>query len=30
VRPHDMYGKGGTVEVIGRHHAAGCGCGNHS
>jgi predicted dithiol-disulfide oxidoreductase (DUF899 family) len=30
VRPHDMYGKGGTVEVIGRYHAAGCGCNVHN
>lgn len=29
VRPHDMYGKGGTVEGIGRYHAAGCGCAIH-
>jgi predicted dithiol-disulfide oxidoreductase (DUF899 family) len=30
VRPHDMYGQGGTVEGIGRYHAAGCGCAVHS
>jgi predicted dithiol-disulfide oxidoreductase (DUF899 family) len=29
VRPHDMYGKGGTVEVIGRYHASGCSCAVH-
>jgi predicted dithiol-disulfide oxidoreductase (DUF899 family) len=29
VRPHDRYGKGGTVEPNGRYHAAGCGCGAH-
>lgn len=26
-RPHDMYGRGGTVEPTGRFHEAGCGCG---
>lgn len=29
VRPHDMYGKGGMVEPIGRYHKAGCGCAVH-
>lgn len=29
VRPHDMYGKGGMVEPIGRYHKAGCGCTVH-
>ena len=29
VRPHDMYGKGGMVEVIGRYHPAACGCAVH-
>ena len=29
VRPHDQYGKGGTVERNGRYHAAGCGCAAH-
>lgn len=29
VRPHDMYGKGGMVEPIGRYHADGCGCAVH-
>lgn len=29
VRPRDMYGKGGMVEVTGRFHAAGCACGAH-
>lgn len=28
-RPHNMYGKGGTVEGNGRYHAASCGCGAH-
>lgn len=30
VRPHDMYGKGGTVEMTGRYHPADCGCGKHA
>lgn len=30
VRPHDMYGKGGTVEATGRFHPEGCGCTVHS
>ncbi|MGH7125045.1 MAG: DUF899 domain-containing protein [Stellaceae bacterium] len=29
VRPHDQYGKGGTVEGNGRYHAADCGCAAH-
>jgi predicted dithiol-disulfide oxidoreductase (DUF899 family) len=29
VRPHDRYGKGGTVEPNGRYHASGCGCAAH-
>jgi predicted dithiol-disulfide oxidoreductase (DUF899 family) len=29
VRPHDMYGKGGTVEAFGRYHAETCGCSMH-
>ncbi|WAX95172.1 thioredoxin family protein [Aminobacter sp. NyZ550] len=29
VRPHDMYGKGGMVEMTGRYHPADCGCGKH-
>lgn len=29
VRPHDMYGRGGTVEAIGRYHTADCGCAAH-
>jgi len=29
VRPHDEYGKGGTVEPNGRYHAASCGCELH-
>jgi predicted dithiol-disulfide oxidoreductase (DUF899 family) len=29
VRPHDMYGQGGTVEPIGRYHSSNCGCGVH-
>jgi predicted dithiol-disulfide oxidoreductase (DUF899 family) len=29
VRPHDRYGKGGTVEPNGRYHAEGCACGAH-
>jgi predicted dithiol-disulfide oxidoreductase (DUF899 family) len=29
VRPHDMYGRGGMVEGIGRYHAADCGCAAH-
>jgi predicted dithiol-disulfide oxidoreductase (DUF899 family) len=29
VRPHDSYGKGGTVEPNGRFHAAGCACAAH-
>jgi predicted dithiol-disulfide oxidoreductase (DUF899 family) len=29
VRPHDMYGKGGMVEPIGRYHPSSCGCGVH-
>jgi len=28
-RPHNMYGKGGTVEVNGRYHAPTCGCSLH-
>jgi predicted dithiol-disulfide oxidoreductase (DUF899 family) len=30
VRPHDMYGRGGTVEPTGRFHAADCGCSVHN
>jgi predicted dithiol-disulfide oxidoreductase (DUF899 family) len=29
VRPHNMYGQGGTVSGIGRYHAADCGCAAH-
>ena len=29
VRPHDRYGKGGSVEPNGRYHASGCGCAVH-
>jgi predicted dithiol-disulfide oxidoreductase (DUF899 family) len=29
VRPHDRYGKGGTVEANGRYHATGCACSVH-
>ncbi len=29
VRPHDMYGKGGMVEPIGRYHETGCDCAVH-
>jgi predicted dithiol-disulfide oxidoreductase (DUF899 family) len=29
VRPHDAYGKGGTVEPNGRYHAQGCACDAH-
>ncbi len=29
VRPHDMYGKGGMVEAIGRYHPPSCGCAVH-
>jgi predicted dithiol-disulfide oxidoreductase (DUF899 family) len=29
VRPHNMYGRGGTVEGTGRYHAANCGCAAH-
>jgi predicted dithiol-disulfide oxidoreductase (DUF899 family) len=28
-RPHDMYGRGGSVGPEGRFHAASCGCGAH-
>jgi predicted dithiol-disulfide oxidoreductase (DUF899 family) len=28
-RPHNMYGRGGTVEGTGRYHAANCGCTAH-
>jgi len=28
-RPHNMYGRGGTVEGNGRYHASSCGCGAH-
>jgi predicted dithiol-disulfide oxidoreductase (DUF899 family) len=28
-RPHNMYGRGGTVEGTGRYHAAGCSCAAH-
>jgi predicted dithiol-disulfide oxidoreductase (DUF899 family) len=30
VRPHNMYGKGGMVELNGRYHAPGCGCAAHA
>ncbi|RUL62372.1 DUF899 domain-containing protein [Dyella dinghuensis] len=29
VRPHDKYGKQGTVEPTGRYHDEGCGCSMH-
>jgi predicted dithiol-disulfide oxidoreductase (DUF899 family) len=29
VRPRNMYGKGGMVEVTGRYHAPGCACAAH-
>jgi predicted dithiol-disulfide oxidoreductase (DUF899 family) len=29
VRPRNMYGKSGTVEVTGRYHASGCACAVH-
>jgi predicted dithiol-disulfide oxidoreductase (DUF899 family) len=29
VRPHDMYGKGGMVEPVGRYHAQTCHCSMH-
>jgi predicted dithiol-disulfide oxidoreductase (DUF899 family) len=29
VRPRNMYGKGGMVEVTGRYHASECGCAVH-
>jgi hypothetical protein len=29
VRPHNMYGKGGSVARGGRYHAASCGCSAH-
>jgi predicted dithiol-disulfide oxidoreductase (DUF899 family) len=29
VRPHNMYGHGGSVEGTGRYHAADCGCAAH-
>lgn len=29
VRPHNMYGKGGTVEANGRYHQPACGCAVH-
>jgi len=29
-RPHNMYGRGGTVEGNGRYHAASCACGAHT
>jgi predicted dithiol-disulfide oxidoreductase (DUF899 family) len=29
VRPHDMYGQGGSVEANGRYHPPACGCGAH-
>ena len=29
VRPRNMYGQGGTVEVNGRYHHPACGCGGH-
>lgn len=28
-RPHNMYGRGGTVTGMGRYHAADCGCAAH-
>src|SRR5580765_2069881 len=28
-RPHNLYGKGGTVEANGRYHASGCACSAH-
>jgi predicted dithiol-disulfide oxidoreductase (DUF899 family) len=28
-RPRSLYGKGGTVEIIGRYHAPACGCSEH-
>jgi predicted dithiol-disulfide oxidoreductase (DUF899 family) len=28
-RPHNMYGRGGTVEGTGRYHAEGCSCAAH-
>lgn len=28
-RPHNLYGKGGTVEGNGRYHISGCACGSH-
>jgi predicted dithiol-disulfide oxidoreductase (DUF899 family) len=28
-RPHNMYGRGGEVEVNGRYHAPSCACGAH-
>lgn len=28
-RPHDMYGRGGSVEPNGKFHPADCGCGAH-
>jgi predicted dithiol-disulfide oxidoreductase (DUF899 family) len=28
-RPHDMYGRGGSVEANGRFHPPSCGCGAH-
>lgn len=30
VRPHDMYGQGGMVEMNGRYHASACGCSAHA
>lgn len=30
VRPHDMYGKGGTVQANGRYDAAECNCAAHA
>ncbi len=29
-RPHDMYGRGGSVEGNGRYHAAACSCSAHA
>jgi hypothetical protein len=29
VRPRNLYGKGGTVEVNGRYHDPSCACGVH-
>jgi predicted dithiol-disulfide oxidoreductase (DUF899 family) len=29
VRPHNMYGRGGTVTGMGQFHAANCGCAAH-